>query len=260
MTTPGAFSWIALTTSDAEAASSFYARLFGWSTIQGPVGSIFLGKNSAPVGTLIPHGDSFFAKEPLNWFPFVRVDDIESAVARVVEAGGSLWTTPYSVGPARVAIVRGATREAFGLWQTPVPDGEPLVSEPGTCAWYELATREPEVAIPFYQSVFGWSIADEGGYTFIGNENGQFGGIVKLEGDWEDHAFMKAIGRARGAKLEVPPHWMVFFSVDDCESFADEVESFGGTVTQRPEPLHTVGTFAVLRDPLGAYFSVLSKR
>jgi predicted enzyme related to lactoylglutathione lyase len=185
---------------------------------------------------------------------------VDATAARVVEAGGTIWAKPYSAVVARVAIVRGATGEAFGLWQTPETDGEPLLTEPHTTAWFELATREPELAIPFYQSVFGWRIADEGGYTYIGNDKGQFGGIVKLEGDWEDHAFMTAIGRARGAKLDVPPHWMVFFNVDDCEALSDEVEAYGGSVVQRAEPLHTVGTFAVMRDPLGAYFAVLSKR
>ena len=69
-----------------------------------------------------------------------------------------------------------------------------------------------------------------------------------------------AIGRARGEKLSVPPHWMLFFAVEDCETFTDEAEELGAQVTGRPEPLHTLGTFAVLRDPQGVYFSVLSKR
>jgi len=128
------------------------------------------------------------------------------------------------------------------------------------CGWFELVTRDPERARAFYRALFGWRIADEGGYTFIGNERGQFGGIVELAGDWEDHAFLAAIGRARGEKMRVPPHWMAFFSVEDCDAFADEAEEMGAQVTGRPEPLHTVGTFAVIRDPQGVYFSVLSKR
>jgi predicted enzyme related to lactoylglutathione lyase len=257
-----AFAWMVINTSDPHGAASFYQRLFGWNTHDSPVGRLLTTRTGRPVGTLLDHRQNTFAKkEPVNWLPFVRVTNVDSVIERVRQLGGKVWIEPYDVGIARVALIRGVTREVIGLWQTPLdPSGSPLFTDPDAFGWLELVTPEPERAVAFYRGVFGWRIGDEGGYTFVGNSNGQFAGIVKLEGDWEDYAFMQALGRAKGGKLNVPPHWMVFFTVDDCEAFVDEAEALGAYVMSRAEPLHTVGTFAVLRDPQGVYFSVLSKK
>lgn len=257
-----AFAWFVINTSDTSAAAAFYGRLFGWTTMESPVGTLLATHAGRPLGTLLDHRQNTFAnKEPVNWLPFVRVPDVDLATRRVVELGGKVWIEPYDVGIAKVALIRGVTREVLGLWQTPRdPGGATVVGDQETVGWFELVTPEPDKAMAFYRALFGWRIGDEGGYTFIGTADGQFAGIVKLSGDWEDHAFMQAIGRVRGGKLNVPPHWMVFFNVDDCEACVDEAEALGAYVMARPEPLHTVGTFAVLRDPQGVYFSVLSKR
>lgn len=256
------FAWMVLNTSNTTAAAAFYERLFRWTTTESPIGRILTSTSGRPLGTLLDHGMNTFAnKEPVNWLPFVRIPDIDAAIARVADLGGQVWVQPYNVGIARVAIVRGVTREVIGLWQTPIePEQAPLLADQDVIGWFELVTPEPEKAMAFYRSLLGWRIGDEGGYTFIGNSAGQFAGIVKLSGDWEDYAFMQAIGRVRGGKLNVPPHWMVFFNVEDCDAFVDEAESIGAYVMARPEPLHALGTFAVLRDPQGVYFSVLAKR
>jgi predicted enzyme related to lactoylglutathione lyase len=255
------FAWFVLSTSNPKDAIAFYRKLFGWQAMEAPIGSLLVTSTGMPVGSVVEHRNNAFARrEPVNWFPMVRVLDVQAATARVADAGGKVWVPPYDTGLAEVAVIRGASGEAFGFWQPIHQNGVPLVADPRVYAWFELVTPEPERAASFYRAVLGWRIADEGGYTFIGNASGQFGGIVKLEGDWEDYAFLAAIGRARGEKLDVPPHWMVFFAVDDCEAFMDEAEALGAQVTTRAEPLHTIGTFAVARDPQGAYFSVLSKR
>jgi predicted enzyme related to lactoylglutathione lyase len=257
-----AFAWMVINTSNTSAAAAFYERLFGWTKYESPVGTILATRSGRPLGTLLDHAKNTFAsKEPVNWLPFVRVPDVAGAAQKVVELGGKVWVEPYDVGVARVALIRGVTREVIGLWQTPIEaNGAPMLADPDVVGWFELVTPDPDKAMAFYRALFGWRIGDEGGYTFVGNAVGQFAGIVKLEGDWEDYAFMQALGRARGGKLNVPPHWMVFFNVDDCEPFVDEAEALGAYVMARPEPLHSIGTFAVLRDPQGVYFSVLAKR
>jgi predicted enzyme related to lactoylglutathione lyase len=256
----GTFTWLILSTADPAAAASFYGRAFGYRHM--PMdNTTLLMRGEKPFAAVMDYKkNDRIQREPQNWLPFVRVRDIEATIARVESLGGSLLVPVQDAGIGRGAAVRGVTGEAIGLWETTSPIGGETLVGAHICGWYELVTPDPDAAIAFYRAVFGWRIADEGGYTFIGNESGQFGGIVKLAGDWEDHAFLAAIGRARGEKLSVPPHWMLFLEVEDCDTFVDTVESLGGQVTGRPEPLHTVGTFAVLRDPQGVYFSVLSQR
>ena len=257
----GTFAWIVLSTSDPAGAAAFYKRSFGWQDVETPVTTVMV-KAGIPVAAVMDYRkNDHIQREPVNWLPFVRVENLDKAIARIRELGGSLIVPTQNVSIGKGAAVRGVAGEAIGLWETPISKGdEPVLMDPTVCGWFELVTRDPEKAAAFYRAAFGWRIADEGGYTFIGNDSGQFGGLVKLAGDWEDHAFLAAIGRARGEKMSVPPHWMVFFTVDDCEAFTDEAEELGAQVTGRPEALHTLGTFAVLRDPQGVYFSVLSKR
>ena len=56
---------------------------------------------------------------------------------------------------------------------------------------------------------------------------------------------------------DIPPHWMVYFAVLDCDSTANHAEKLGGTICAPPIDVVGVGRFAVLTDPQGAVFSVI---
>jgi predicted enzyme related to lactoylglutathione lyase len=51
---------------------------------------------------------------------------------------------------------------------------------------------------------------------------------------------------------------MAFFRVADCDAIMQRAEGLGATPYVRPEPLHTFGQFAVIKDPQGAYVSFFS--
>jgi len=258
---PGTFVWLVASTPDVSAATAFYPRLFGWTTRPAPIGVTLCTAEGNTIGTLMTHINIGGGNTRPGWMPFVRVRDVDRSTARAVAAGGKILVAPQAIDAVRTSVVLGATGEAIGLFQTPtVPGGRMVLGDTSVCAWFELATPEPDKAQAFYRRLFGWRIANEGGYTFISGEDGQLGGIVELTGDWDDHAFLSAIGRVRGDRRKTPPHWMVFFRTDDCDQFADDAETLGAIVTSRPEPLHTMGTFAVIRGPDGVQFSILSER
>jgi predicted enzyme related to lactoylglutathione lyase len=56
---------------------------------------------------------------------------------------------------------------------------------------------------------------------------------------------------------DVPPHWMVYISVEDCDAAAKKVAELGGQVCVPPTDLPEVGRFAVINDPTGATFSII---
>ena len=56
---------------------------------------------------------------------------------------------------------------------------------------------------------------------------------------------------------EVPPHWMTYFAVDDCDATTGRAAELGATVLVAPADIPP-GRFAVLRDPLGAVFSLIA--
>jgi len=53
----------------------------------------------------------------------------------------------------------------------------------------------------------------------------------------------------------VPPHWMPYFEVEDCDATVAAAKEAGGTMSVAPFDL-PYGRIAVLTDPFGAVFSV----
>jgi uncharacterized protein len=57
----------------------------------------------------------------------------------------------------------------------------------------------------------------------------------------------------------VPPHWLVYFGVNDCDGQVALVQSLGGAVRVPPADVPGVGRFAVVADPQGATFALFQK-
>jgi predicted enzyme related to lactoylglutathione lyase len=56
---------------------------------------------------------------------------------------------------------------------------------------------------------------------------------------------------------DLPPHWMVYFAVADCDHSAAVAHQLGGGVVQPPTSF-PMGRYAVLEDPQGGTFSILA--
>ncbi len=55
----------------------------------------------------------------------------------------------------------------------------------------------------------------------------------------------------------IPPHWGVYFTVEDCRRAVERVRELGGQVHMEPLEMG-FGTFAAVADPQGASFSLFS--
>ncbi len=105
----GEFSWHELaTTTDPVAAFRFYAELFGWDDMQqmdmGPMGTyLIFGRNGMQLGGMFNKGD--MGKPGSGyWVGYVRVRDLDGAVAKAKGAHGTLLTGPMDVpGGDRIA-------------------------------------------------------------------------------------------------------------------------------------------------------------
>lgn len=58
-------------------------------------------------------------------------------------------------------------------------------------------------------------------------------------------------------QAETPPHWDVYFAVDDCDASTETARAQGGTVLMGPDDVPGVGRVAVLQDPQGAIFGIV---
>ena len=119
--------------------------------------------------------------------------------------------------------------------------------------WYELMTTDQDGALDFYRQVVGWTAADHpnstpGGMRYVILSAGErgIGGVMELTGEMCD-------GGAR-------PGWVGYVGVADTDAKAGEVEEAGGRILMGPDDIPDVGRFAMVADPGGAPFYLLTPR
>jgi predicted enzyme related to lactoylglutathione lyase len=96
----GDFSWHELATTDPVAALAFYGAIGGWAETEahdmGPMGTYHLfGRDGHMFGGMFRKPAEM--PGPPAWLCYVRVDDINSAVAAIAAAGGRIINGPMEV-------------------------------------------------------------------------------------------------------------------------------------------------------------------
>ena len=264
--------WVDTAQPDPQAATDFYAGLFGWEfedvmPAESP-GRYFMarlrGRDVAAVGSQpgeIP--------PQAVWNTYIWVDSAEETAAKAKDAGGSVLMEPFDVLDAgRMAVLVDREGAAFCVWQAGRQKGAQLVNEPGTWNFSELNTRDPEAANAFYGEVFGWvpETVDmgDGGFTFwrvpgYGDHLEQRDPELRSRQEevsapkgFEDAvAWLAPITADQG---DARPHWSITFAVDDADAVADRAEKLGGKVLAPPFDAPWV-RMTVVSDPQGAVFT-----
>ena len=237
---PGTFSWADLTTNDADAAKRFYGELLGWEfdDFEVPGGGVYVmaRKGGVSVAALSEDPD----QRP-HWNNYVTVASVDDAAQRAEQLGATILQAPFDVVTAgRMAVVQDPTGGTLAVWETRDNIGAGRVNEPGALTWNDLTTPDIETAKRFYGEWMGWRIEEipqANGYHAIKNGDRSNGGMR------ED--------------ANMPPFWCPYFGVDDVEAAIQQVGDLGGQVHGGPVPVPS-GRFAIVADPQGAVFAVLS--
>ena len=237
----GSFCWIELTTSDRQAAIDFYTKVFGWTTVEVPMGDdgpyILLQKNGTNVGALNQRREGHI---PPKWESYVSVDNVDESAEKVKSLGGNIIAGPFDVMDfGRMAFATDPAGAAFALWHWVKP-GTLIRDEANTLCWNELMTKDTAGSEKFYTSLFNWTAKGGADYT-----------------EWH-----LADGRGIGGMIDkmppgVPPNWVPYILVDDTDATVDAVKAGGGSVHMGPMDFPNVGRFALLADPQGASFYVI---
>ncbi len=244
--TPGGFNWLELGTTDKEAAKGFYSALFGWGFHEFPMGpddtyTIFhMGDRST--GAAYEMGTEMTARGiPPHWMLYVTVADADAAAAKVTELGGNVLTPPFNVmDQVRMAVIQDPTGAHISIAQPINRFGFGAKEEPGSFAWADLFSTDSEKAAKFYTELFGWTTYVEGS-PYIHFKNG------------EDFI----AGSMPGTLPEgVPPHWMPYITVADCDKSLEKAVSLGATTLYGPVTMEGIGRFATIADPQGAAISI----
>lgn len=249
--TPGTPCWVELSgTPDVAASEAFYRELFGWEIPEHPQSGELGGyrrakKDGKDVAGVMPRMDE---AQPTVWATYVSVEDAAATAEKVTAAGGTQMVEPMDVmGMGTMAVFTDPAGAVFGIWQPGSFAGSEYVNEAGGFGWNELGTRDTAGAKEFYGAVFGWGTQEEeseraGTYTVWKVGEAMVGGMLDID--------------AVGLPAEIPPHWLVYFTVEDTDAAVEKVRSGGGEV--RMEPMDVpVGRFAVVADPHGAVFAVM---
>jgi uncharacterized protein len=228
--------WVDAQLPDVEAGKRFYGELFGWTfeeRPQAPGGSVWAYRESEPVAALARKTDG---RLPTVWTVYFSTPDAEALADRVWAAGGQVVTAPVPVGDlGTTALVTDFEGAVFGLWEPGGHAGFGRRHEKGTFVWAELYARDVEAANTFYGDLF---------------HDALFGPDARPD-----------FGRAAVSEVfpaEMPPHFVVHFLVEDCETALGEVNGLGGRV-QAPPFETSYGKVAVVTDNQGASFALLER-
>lgn len=116
----------------------------------------------------------------------------------------------------------------------------------GAFSWSELMTTDVEGAKSFYTKLFGWGAREmampTGNYTTMQVGEASVGGVMKIPAEAEG----------------MPPCWGVYVTVNNVDETLAQATQIGGKVVMPAMEVPGVGRMAVISDPQGATFSVIT--
>ncbi|WP_405860701.1 VOC family protein [Streptomyces sp. NBC_01515] len=225
--------WLDAQLPDLAAGRRFYGELFGWTFEEAYGGSVWARKDGEAVAALAHKADG---RMPTVWTVYFATPDVVRLSGRIREAGGQVVMAPVSLGELGTAVLAADPEGAvFGLWQAARHSGFGTRHKAGTFGWAELYTRDTEAANTFYGGLFTAAL---------------FGPDAAPD-----------FGRAPVSDVfpvEMPPHFLVHFRVEDIEAVLGAVHRLGGRV-QVPLFETSYGKVAVVTDNQGASFALLQR-
>ena len=117
----------------------------------------------------------------------------------------------------------------------------------GDFVWCDLSALNPERAKDFYGRLFGWRVGEitqpDGTPYYIASVGpGECAGLFEMP--------------AKFQALNLPSFWMSYIAVDDIARVVDRARQGGGKVEVEPQSFSDDDAIALIRDPLGAGFTV----
>lgn len=243
--------WADATFADLEGAKTFYGDVLGWTFAEsaeeygGYTQAYSGGKAVAALAPPMPGQE----EAPSAWCLYLASPDVAATAAKIRDNGGEVVLEPMRVGDfGSMLLAREPGGTTFGVWQADRHEGFEKHGEPGSYAWAEVFTREPEKSDAFFPAVFPYRVkrmTDE--HIHIDFKLFQLGespvlGRMKMTAD--------------DFPPEIPPYINVYFGVGDCDAAVARATERGGALTFGPMD-SPFGRFAAVRDPQGAPFAVI---
>ena len=122
-----------------------------------------------------------------------------------------------------------------------------MANKHGDFVWYELMTTDADGAQDFYRAILDWKIANpaQDGFDYReiqAADDGYIGGMLQITPEMH------------GAQ----PGWIGYINVDNVDTSIESIKAAGGTLFMPARDLEGVGRFAMMADPQGAAFYVMT--
>jgi len=180
---------------------------------------------------------------PPHWLSYVAVANVDDTTAKAKATGATVMKEPFDVpGAGRMSVIQDPTGAVFAIWEAKGHTGAQITGVLNTPCWNEVVTPDPQQDGAFYTNLFGWTSQQFGDdYSIFNNGDRGVAGMFQLTPEMGP----------------VPPHWAVYFNVDDCDAIVQKTLDLGGTVLKGATDIPTIGRFAVLMDPQHAAFAII---
>jgi len=256
LNSPNSFCWIELACRDMTTAKEFYGSLMGWKFKDTKAGggvysNIKLGDKGL-VGGLYEFALPEEPKKkkqpkiPSFWGSYIATKDIKASTKKAQTLGGTLVADITDLGDTGyMSVVQDPVGALFGLWQAKKLNGfGPDREDIGASGWNELQTSDEKSSVNFYSKLFNWKISTRkvpnGTYTTFTFDKKPVAGMMKCQ-DTEN----------------IPPYWLVYFNVKDCDKSTNLAMEKGAKVVMSPTSIKGAGRLSMLSDSEGAMFALI---
>jgi predicted enzyme related to lactoylglutathione lyase len=237
---PGTFLGAVLISDQAEAASEFYAAIFGWDMERAKDGGFAVRHKGQMIAGISPLGTSNQDVEESFWLVGIAVEDIDASLRSARNGNARIYENSQRVGEyGRFAVIADRQKAPVLLIE---PGAKQLGRgrDHGSWMWAELWTDDVDDAVAFYADVVGvdHDTTDRGGrdYHLFSSNKTPRAGIVEIPPELET----------------VEPGWAPYVAVSDLGATLGTIKELGGRVIFGETEHPADASVALIMDPSGA--------
>jgi uncharacterized protein len=243
---PGEFCWINMLTPQPAEACTFFEKLLGWTYAEMPGMGYLIKVGGSDIGGLF---DLNSPQTPKGTPPLigvmVKVENADATGEKISSLGGKAEPAFDIPDHGRMAVCHDPNGAQFDIWQgTKSPGTDVDGTLHGAPSWFETLTSDVARARKFYTGLFGWSIEEKPmpGFTYTTFKLGNtpVAGLMQIPED-----------------MKAPPHWGVYFTVDDADQVAGQATKLGGKICMPLMDIPEIGRMAGITSPQGVNFYVI---
>lgn len=238
------FCWNGIVSTDTAKTLAFFPEVLGWSVQEIEMGGDtvqMLANDKIPLAHVRgPQMDG----EPSWWNNYFRVEDVDAVAAAVEKNGGKVVVPPTDIPPGRFCTIATPSGATLSLFHEANEDDTDKPSTTGFVHWVDLHSQSIDQDRQFIREGLGLKTQSMSMPT---------GPYHVLEPDTKTRG-----GAMAGQNPDAPSMWVAWVAVDDVDQTLARVERNGGKVVAPAWDAQTVGRLAIVADPAGVTFGVIT--